>query len=83
MEMSGVTVISEGPTGPVTGWDYEQMHARLPAWKIQMLLTDVTRQLRLLDGYTSPELVETLDELRATVGVAIKQADQLKAHLGR
>lgn len=82
MEMSRVTVIREGPTGLVAGGDYEQMHARLPAWKIQMLLADVTRQLRLLDDHTSPGLVETLDELRATIGVAIKQADELRSHLG-
>lgn len=80
--MSGVTVIGGGASGPVAGGDYERMHARLPAWKVQMLLTDVTRQLHLLDGYNTPEVLETLEELRETIGAALEHADKLNAQLG-
>lgn len=79
--MSTVTVIGGDPTASAPGVDYGRMHARFAVWKIQTLLSDVTRQLQVLDGDATPELLETLDQLRDTAGVALAQADRLSNHL--
>lgn len=79
--MSTVTVIGGDPTASAPGVGYQRMHTRYAMWKIQTLLSDVVRHLQVLDGEATPELLETIDQLRDTANVAQQQAYSLSEHL--